>query len=99
MGMGAGMVHLVMTASPSKGAGSLAGERVKEPPTPQPHCQQRPEQNQGVDALAPLSRPSRAQYTSSSRSQSANSSKVNAAPTPWRSAVRRDGQSRERPIP
>src|SRR2546425_1031294 len=57
MGMGAGMVHLVMTASPSKGAGSLAGERVKEPPTPQPHCQQRPEQNQGVDALAPLSCP------------------------------------------
>ena len=57
MGMGSGIVHLAMTASPPKDAGGFTGKGVKEPPTPRPHPEERPEENHGVDALAPLPRP------------------------------------------
>ena len=46
-----------MTASLPKDAGGFTGKGVKEPPTPRPDAEQRPEEIHGVDALVPLSRP------------------------------------------
>src|SRR5439155_13668517 len=65
--------------SMSQGTRRLANERVEEPPTPHvPTASKAPKRI----TASMLSRPYRAQYTSSSRSHSANSSKDNAAPTP-----------------
>src|SRR5437762_3268053 len=43
--------------SPPQRTRRLADERAEEPSTPRPHPEQRPEENHGVDALAPLPRP------------------------------------------